>query len=279
MSVSLQLRADGLGDADDEVLGAAVGGAAGEPGLARLRGEVDDVAAAAALHARQGELHPVHDAVHVDVDQPLRGQVVLVDEPPEGHDPGVVDEHVERAEALLDLVEKALEGVAAGDVELERDRVGADLGGGRARPARGRGRRSRPWRPCAPAPSRSPSPIPRAPPVIATTFPFNERACAAIGSPPRGLGAARGRLRGRSLSRRDFNWHARTVSFGASWQPSSPQPASRPTDPAPARRGSPRRRRRCRRTRCAGSSTTWWPSAAPGPSRPDPVGGASPAPG
>ena len=125
-----QLRADGLRDADDEVLGPAIGGAAREPGLARLRGEVDEVAAAAALHARQGQLHPVHHPVHVDVDQPLGGHVVLVDEAPEGHDPGVVDEHVERSEALLDLIEEALEGIAAGDVELEGDRLAADLGCG-----------------------------------------------------------------------------------------------------------------------------------------------------
>ena len=88
------------------------------------------MAAAAALHPRERQLHPEHHPVDVDVDHPLRGQVVLVDEAAERHDPGVVDEHVERAEPLLDLVEKALERVAAGDVELERERLAAELGGG-----------------------------------------------------------------------------------------------------------------------------------------------------
>ncbi len=124
-----KLGADRLGDADDEVLGAAIGGAAGKAGLAGLRGEVDDVAGAAPLHPRERQLHPVHDPVHVDVDHPLRGRVVLLDEPAQRHDPGVVDEHVERAEPLLDLVEKALERVAPGDVELERDRLAAELRG------------------------------------------------------------------------------------------------------------------------------------------------------
>ena len=46
----------------------------------------------------------------------------------ERHDPGVVDQHVERAEPLRDLVEEVGEGVAVGDVELERDRPAAELG-------------------------------------------------------------------------------------------------------------------------------------------------------
>ena len=41
-----ELCAQGLGQADDSVLGGAVGGAAGEPALAGNRGELDDVAPA-----------------------------------------------------------------------------------------------------------------------------------------------------------------------------------------------------------------------------------------
>ncbi len=66
--------------------------------------------------------------MNVDVDHALGGAVVLVDELAQRHDSRVVDEHVERAEALFDLVEEALEGVAKGDIELERERVAAELG-------------------------------------------------------------------------------------------------------------------------------------------------------
>ena len=49
----------------------------------------------------------------------------LVVERRDGHDPGVVDEHVERAEALLDLVEERGEAGVVGDVEREADRAGS----------------------------------------------------------------------------------------------------------------------------------------------------------
>jgi len=68
--------------------------------------------------------------VHVDVDLAVGGRVVLLQERPELHDPGVVDEDVQWAEVRLDRVEERLEGAAVGDVE----RVGldgrAELGGG-----------------------------------------------------------------------------------------------------------------------------------------------------
>ena len=79
-------------------------------------------------------------------------------------------EHVERAESLLDLVEKALEGIAPGDVELERERLAAELGGGPL------GELAvevadRDLRPLADQRLAVDLPIPRAPPVIATTLP------------------------------------------------------------------------------------------------------------
>ena len=81
----------------------------------------------AALHPRQRRLHAEDDSMQVDVDHPLSGRVILFGEAAERHDPGIVDQDVERAEALLHLVEEVLERVAARDVELERDRVAADL--------------------------------------------------------------------------------------------------------------------------------------------------------
>ena len=68
--------------------------------------------------------------MEVDVDHPPRGEVVLVDEAPDLHDPGVVDEHVDRAQLLLGPVEELRKGGALGDVERERDRAGTQLRGG-----------------------------------------------------------------------------------------------------------------------------------------------------
>ena len=115
-----QLAADGLGETDDGVLGRRVRGAAGRAELAGLRGDVDDVSAIARDHALERELHAEDHAVQVDVDHPPRGQVVLVDEAPDLHDAGVVDEHVERPELLLGAVEERRERVAVGDVERQR---------------------------------------------------------------------------------------------------------------------------------------------------------------
>jgi hypothetical protein len=76
----VQLAADGLGQADDGVLGGRVGGAAGRAELAGLRGDVDDVAAIAGNHPLERQLHTEDDAVDVDVDHPPGGEIVLVDE-------------------------------------------------------------------------------------------------------------------------------------------------------------------------------------------------------
>jgi hypothetical protein len=49
----------------------------------------------------------------------------LVGERRDRHDPGVVDEHVDRAEAPLDLVEELGEARQVGDVEREPERAAA----------------------------------------------------------------------------------------------------------------------------------------------------------
>ncbi len=49
------------------------------------------------------------------------------------HDPGVVDEHVERPELLLHLVEEGGEAGVVGHVERQPERAGAELGGDRFR--------------------------------------------------------------------------------------------------------------------------------------------------
>jgi hypothetical protein len=61
----------------------------------------------------------------------VRGRlVVLVDEAPQGHDPGVVDEHVERAELLFGAVQEGRERRPLGHVQGQGDGPGAELGGG-----------------------------------------------------------------------------------------------------------------------------------------------------
>ncbi len=125
-----QLAAHGLGEAHDGVLGGRVGGPAGGPVLAGLGGDVDDVAAVAGDHPLERELHAQDHAVQVDVDHPPRREVVLVDEAPDLHDPGVVDEHVDRAQLLFGSVEELREGGALGDVEWQGDRAGAQFRGG-----------------------------------------------------------------------------------------------------------------------------------------------------
>ena len=97
------LFAEARYDADDKVLGAAVGGTAREAGLARRRRDVHQVAAVALQHLRKDGLHPVEDAVDVDVDLALGDLVRLLEEEPDGHDPGVVDQGVDGADLLLDL--------------------------------------------------------------------------------------------------------------------------------------------------------------------------------
>ncbi len=125
-----QLASDRLGETDDGVLGGRVRRSAGRAELAGLGGDVDDVAAVARDHPAERELHAEDHAVEVDVDHANRREVVLVDEAPDLHDAGVVDQHVERAELLLGGCEECVERVSVGHVERQRDRARSELGGG-----------------------------------------------------------------------------------------------------------------------------------------------------
>ena len=68
--------------------------------------------------------------VQVDRELVRGGAVVLVLEPAERHDAGVVDQHVDGSELLLDLIEELREPDPVGNVERQRDGVPADLVGG-----------------------------------------------------------------------------------------------------------------------------------------------------
>jgi hypothetical protein len=118
-----QLLADRLGQAEHGELRAAVDRLAGDADHRRGRAEVHDLPAPAGDHPRERELHPGDDAVDVDVDLTAGELVALVEERADGHDPRVVDEHVDRAERALRLGEERRERRAVGDVEREADRA------------------------------------------------------------------------------------------------------------------------------------------------------------
>ena len=125
-----QLGAHALAQADDEVLGGGVRRTAGEADLPRRRGDVDDVPMAARPHPRQRLLHPVHDAVDVDVHEAPRRLVGFGVEGAQRHDARVVDEHVERTELRFDGIEEAAHRRALDDVDGQRDRTVAQVGRG-----------------------------------------------------------------------------------------------------------------------------------------------------
>ena len=101
----------------------------GNPALARLRGDVDDVAAGPRAQPFDRQLGADDDAVDVDVELAADRVVRLLDERRHRHDPGVVDDHVDRAELAFGGVEEGGEGTAVGDVERQRDRAAAQARG------------------------------------------------------------------------------------------------------------------------------------------------------
>ena len=68
-------------------------------------------------------------ASQVDRDRASGHRLVLGVDRPGVHDPGVVDEHVERAEAVLDAVEERGERRVVGHVDADAEGVPAELGG------------------------------------------------------------------------------------------------------------------------------------------------------
>ena len=121
----------------------------------------------------EGELHAEDHAVEVDVDHPPRGQVVLVDEAADLHDPRVVDEHVDRPELLL--------GARRGTPRRSRGRSRRAA----ARPSLAAELRRRSAR--AASTSRSP---------IATFMPWRRNACGGRPPDPAGGACDRGGLAG-----------------------------------------------------------------------------------
>jgi hypothetical protein len=116
-----------LAEADDGVLGRRVGSDPRQAGFARLRGDIDDVAAAPRAQALDCQLGAGDDAVQVDVDLAVDRVLALVLQRRHRHDPGVVDHRVDRAELAFGLVEEVGEGATVGDIERQRDGAAAQL--------------------------------------------------------------------------------------------------------------------------------------------------------
>ena len=87
--------------------------------------------AVAGDHPRHRQLRAEDHPMQVDVDHPPRRHVVLVNEAPHRHDPGVVDQDVDRPQLLFGLVQEAREGLPVGHVQRQRHRGRAQLGSGR----------------------------------------------------------------------------------------------------------------------------------------------------
>ncbi len=88
------------------------------------------MAAAPGQEALQRQLGAVDQPHQVDVDHPVRGGVGLVDERADGHDPGVVDQDIQRAEPVLYLIQERGEAVAIGHIQREPDRSPSQLARG-----------------------------------------------------------------------------------------------------------------------------------------------------
>jgi hypothetical protein len=132
------LEGGALGQAEHAVFGGVEGGAAGEPDEAAERGAVDDRAAALLAHLSQLVLDARPDAAEVDRIDVLEvvGRLVC-GVTRRDHDPGVVEGHVQPAEARHRAVDQSGDLVFVGDVadDGERPVVGGrqPVGGGAQR--------------------------------------------------------------------------------------------------------------------------------------------------
>lgn len=69
-------------------------------------------------HPLRRQLATQDHPVDVDVQDSAGYRVWFVDNPPHGHDAGVVDQHVDRAELALDGVEESRKRIRVGDIEF-----------------------------------------------------------------------------------------------------------------------------------------------------------------
>jgi hypothetical protein len=98
---------------DNRRLARVVGDQTGYRCLAHRRCHVYDVPATAGRHQGQRVFGADHERVGVDLEDAPREDVVLIQQRTGGHDPGVVDECVQRADAILGVANAALASTAA----------------------------------------------------------------------------------------------------------------------------------------------------------------------
>lgn len=120
-----QLQVEGLGEADDRVHGAGVGGAAGEGAEAACGCRVQNVAGAALDQERGEDPDAVDDAEHLDVDHPFPGGGILLPHGGGGaDDAGVVADEVGLAVGGQCGVGDGADLCLVGDVRFDRGDVG-----------------------------------------------------------------------------------------------------------------------------------------------------------
>jgi len=107
-----------IGERDHRVLAGTVGGQPNGVELPGQRGDVNDVPLSTGDHALHRQLAAQDHAVDVDVENAPGDGVRLVDNPADGHDAGVVDQHVDRAELALNGVEKIRERIPVCHIEF-----------------------------------------------------------------------------------------------------------------------------------------------------------------
>ena len=90
-----------FGQAHQTVFGGGVSRTGHTTDQSGARGDIDDHAAAMGQHDRDGQAHGVHGPGQVDSQDPVPGGVIhLIHRLEVIHDPGVVDQHIHRAESF-----------------------------------------------------------------------------------------------------------------------------------------------------------------------------------
>lgn len=155
------LAADGRRQADRRELARVVHRHARQRDLPGHRSDVDDVPPPPRDHPRQHRPQPVDQPLDVDVESGPAHRAGLLEEVPERHHAGVVDQHVDPPEPLGDGGGEGVEGLPDRDVQREavrvrdlRGRGGVQVTDADRRPAGGELRRGRPADPPRPAGDR-----------------------------------------------------------------------------------------------------------------------------
>ena len=129
-ALGTELEGEGLREPDDAGLRRHVGRHERLAALRTGRGDVDDTTPAGLEHVREHDLAAVVGAHEVDVEHPLPGPGVDLQEGAEDMEPGVVDQDRGSTKTVSHLGDRDLDAGAVGDVGLDADgrsAAGGDL--------------------------------------------------------------------------------------------------------------------------------------------------------